>query len=187
MRNFGKLDLSLGMDKVAGGQELWRFLDLKKAQDLFCKRALYLRRVALLRDMDERESRLPDVIHKRLLQASRSNQKAQRFIENFLTVSENQADSVYASWYLPDESEDYQHMWKDFGGGKEGGVCVVTTVERLGQALVEDGLSIGLIRYIEPDITFEEAFALTPSSRLSKPAGGSAFRSASIWVLSFRA
>ena len=149
------------MFDVEGAQELWRFLDLRKAHDLFEKTAIYLRRVALLRDMDERESRLPNVIRQRMLHGSRNNPNAQKFISDYLTINENQADRVYAScWYLPDESLDYEHKWEEFGGGKDGGVCVVTTVERLGSALVEDGLSIGQIRYIEPDITFEETWYL---------------------------
>jgi hypothetical protein len=161
MSRFGKLDLSLGMFRVEGTQELWRFFDLKKAHDLFRQSALYLRRVALLRTMDERESRLPGVIRERLTQANQKNPKVRQFIDDFLTISENQGDRVYAScWYLPDESEDYTHMWKEFGGGKEGGVCVVTTVERMGNALFEGGLSIGLIRYVEPDISFEETWYL---------------------------
>lgn len=161
MAGFGRLGLSLGMFGVEGKQELWRFFDLKKAHDLFRESAIYLRRVALLRTMDERESRLPAVIRERLTQTNQKNPKVRQFIDDFLTIAENQADGVYAScWYLPDESEDYAHMWEEFGGGKEGGVCVVTTVERLGNALVEEGLSIGLIRYIEPDISFEETWYL---------------------------
>jgi hypothetical protein len=140
---------------------LWRFLDLKKAHDLFRQSALYLRRVALLRTMDERESRLPAVIGERLIQANQNNPQIRRFIEDFLTIAENQADRVYAScWYLPDESEDYAHMWDEFGGGEQGGVCIVTMVGRLGNALVEEGLSIGLVRYVEPDISLEETWYL---------------------------
>jgi hypothetical protein len=161
MGGFGKLRLSLDMFGVEGTQEMWRFFDLKKAHDLFRESAIYLRQVALLRDVDERESRLPAVIRERLTQANQKNLQVRQFIDNFLTIAENQADRVYAScWYLPDETENYEHMWEEFGGGKEGGVCVVTTVERLGNALVDEGLSIGLIRYIEPDISFEECWYL---------------------------
>jgi hypothetical protein len=149
------------MFKVEGTQELWRFFDLRKAHDLFEKNAIYLRRVALLRDMDERESRLPDVIRESMLHFSRNDPKTQKSLNEYLTINENQGNSVYAScWYLPDESLEHEHMWEEFGGGKEGGVCVVTTAARLGNSLAQEGLSIGLMRYFEPEISLAETWFL---------------------------
>jgi hypothetical protein len=159
--SFGNLEISLGLDGIAGTQELWRFLTLEKAHDLFRTGTLYLRQVARLRLMDERESRLPTVIRQRMALVNRGSPQVRQFIDNLLDLAENQADRVYAScWYLPDASENYEHMWRDFGGGNEGGVCVVTTVQRLGKALPYDPLSVGLIRYVDPEMTFAEAFEL---------------------------
>lgn len=161
MESFGKLEISLGLNGILGSQELWRFLTLDKAHDLFSTNTLYLRQVALLRVMDDRESRLPIVIRQRMALVNRGNPQVQQFIDQLLDAAENQADRVYAScWYLPDPSENYEHMWRDFGGVDEGGVCVVTTVQRLGEALLDDPLSVGLIRYVEQEMTFAEAFEL---------------------------
>lgn len=125
MEAFGKVEISLGLVGVSGSQELWRFLTLEKAHDLFRTNTLYLRQVALLRVMDDRESRLPIVIRQRMALVNRDNPRVRQFIDNMLDLAENQADRVYAScWYLPDPSEHYEHMWRNFGGGDEGGgVC----------------------------------------------------------------
>jgi hypothetical protein len=51
-------------------------------------------------------------------------------------------------------------MWYEFGGGKSGGVCVITTVGRLIRSLLGNSFGLGLIKYIEPTISFLEAFKL---------------------------
>jgi hypothetical protein len=157
----GNLNFSVGMKGIDPDQELWRFLDLWKANDLFHTQELYMRQVALLRSVDPRESKLPNVIRETFRRRKQVNLELQRFIEEMLDVAENQATSVYAScWYMPNPLVDSGRMWHDFGGGERGGVCVITTIRRLGQALLDDRFEIGAIRYIEAEISFREAFNL---------------------------
>lgn len=149
------------MDGIDVDQELWRFLDLWKANDLFHTGELYMRQVALLRSIDPHESKLPKVIRETFRQRSQVNAEQQRFIEEMLDIAENQSTSVYAScWYLPKPSLNAERMWHDFGGGKRGGVCLTTTLRRLEQALLDDRFEIGAIRYIPREMSFHEAFNL---------------------------
>jgi hypothetical protein len=73
MESFGNVEISLGLDGVSGSQELWRFLTLEKAHDLFRTNRLYLHQVALLRVMDDRDSRPPTVIRQRIALVNRDN------------------------------------------------------------------------------------------------------------------
>src|ERR1700733_2248127 len=124
----GNLNLSLGMEGIDPDQELWRFLDLWKAHDLFRTGELYMRQVALFRSVDPRESKLPDVISETFRRRNHVNPELQRFIEEMLDAAENQATSLYAScWYLPNPLMDSGRMWNDFGGGDRGGVWWFTT------------------------------------------------------------
>ena len=104
---------------------------------------------------------MPTAIRETLMNQRGRDPALKAFIEETLDIAENQASRIYAScWYLPDAYLESQQMWYEFGGGKSGGVCLITTVGRLIRSLLGNSFGLGLIKYIEPTISFLEAFKL---------------------------
>jgi hypothetical protein len=81
-----------------------------------------------------------------------------------LEICEDQAFDIFAScWFLPGAREEERRMWREFGGGNEGGIRVNSTLRRLVSSLPTDArrsFGIGRVRYIRDDISYPEVFAL---------------------------
>jgi hypothetical protein len=150
----------LGLDEIPGAQEIWRFLDMMKAKDLFKTSELYLRQVSMLRFEDLEESRLPSVIQRTVANGPMSAAVKKSFAE-MCQICESQADGLYAScWFIPGSAEQEERMWRKYGGGSSGGICIVSTIKLLVESLPSADFELGKIRYIHPEISFLEAFRL---------------------------
>ena len=83
---------------------------------------------------------------------------------HFVDVCEDQATGVFAScWFLPGCSEQEGRMWSKYGGGPDGGIVIISSLERLISALPDDimlSFGIGSVRYIVPDMSYMDAFNL---------------------------
>jgi hypothetical protein len=99
-----------------------------------------------------------------VLQRVPVNERAKAFIAKMLETCENQAFDIFAScWFLPGTPEEERRMWREFGGGTEGGIRVNSTLRRLLSSLPTDArrsFGIGRVRYIRDDISYPEVFAL---------------------------
>jgi len=153
----------IGLEELKPNQELWRFLPVWKAEDLFRTGELYLAQVSALRLQDPRESRLPQVLHDTFSRLPFSPQ-VKEFMAHFIEVCEDQATGVFAScWFLPGAAEQEHRMWCTYGGGSDGGLVLISSLDRLISALPDDimlSFGIGVVRYIRPDIDYMEAFHL---------------------------
>ena len=153
----------IGLDDFPPNQELWRFIPTYKAQDLFQTGQLYLTEVSALREKDPHESKLPRVLSDTFSRLPFSPQ-VKEFMAHFLEVCEDQATGVFAScWFLPGTPEQEDRMWRQYGGGSDGGLLLISSLDRLIAALPDDimlSFGVGIIRYIRPDITYVEALQL---------------------------
>lgn len=151
----------IGLKGIEDDQEIWRFMPIWKADDLFKSAELYFTQVARLRLEDPRESRLPNVIRETVLRSHLSASERDFFF-NFLRICEDQAARVYAScWFMPGSGAQEEHMWAGYTEGEDGGICVISTIHRLISALSKDNFGLGRIRYIGEKMTYREAFNLT--------------------------
>lgn len=163
--------------------EVWRFVPTKFALDLFTPNpyqpdsgriqtrsfCLRLSQVASFREgekADPNESKLPDVIRS-ALQLSINAGPGRDFIETLLVAIEEQAKNVYAScWFNAGNRSQELRMWEKYGGGSEGGIAIVSTVEKLVASLLEINearlFGIGRVQYIPRNLTFDESFKLGP-------------------------
>lgn len=157
------LEERIGLDDLPDAQEIWRFLDRRKVSDLTQSGSLRLSRVSELRKIDVRESRLPSVLGE-VLQRVVSSERAKEFVGKMPEACENQAVDVFAScWFLPGSREEEQKMWREFGGGNEGGIRIDSTLRRLLSSLPSDirrSFGVGRIRYIRDDISYPEVLEL---------------------------
>jgi hypothetical protein len=153
----------IGLDDLSNDEQTWRFLDRRKLTDLILTGSLRLTRISDLRQLDQRESHLPCVMRDVLGRVT-SNEEAKAFIMTLLDACENQAFNVFAScWFLPGTEEENRRMWEEFGGGKEGGVRLNSTLRRLASSVPTDArrpFGIGRIQYIREDISYPEIAAL---------------------------
>src|SRR5437667_11417410 len=109
----------IGLEEFRPDQELWRFLPLWKAKDLFRTGELYLTQISALRLEDPRESRLPHVLHDTFSRLQFSPE-VKEFMAHFIEVCEDQATGVFAScWFLPGSPQQEQRMWSKYGGGSD--------------------------------------------------------------------
>jgi hypothetical protein len=150
----------IGLEEFKPNQELWRFFPLWKAEDLFRTSELYLTQVSTLRLQDPRESRLPDVLREAFSRLPLSPE-VRRFMAHYIEICEDQATGVFAScWFLPGSPEQERRMWSKYGGGSDGGLVLVSSLDRLISALPDDmmlSFGIGSVRYIVPDMDYMEA------------------------------
>jgi hypothetical protein len=155
---FDRFRERIGLDGVPADQPIWRFLDLGKTKDLLQTSDLYMRRVSLLRKDDDRESKLPDVLQE-TIQNGQLSQTLKRFYTEAHQICENQADSVYAScWFIPGAAEHEERMWRKYGGDISGGIRLESTIALLGASLPDYDFGLGMIRHIDANINFAEAF-----------------------------
>jgi hypothetical protein len=159
------LNERIGLEDLPDDQKIWRVLNRRKLSDLTHSGSLRLSRISDLRkpEIDERESRLSSVMRE-VLQRVPVNERAKAFIDKMLEICENQAFDIFAScWFLPGTREEERRMWREFGGGNEGGIRVNSTLRHLLSSLPTDArrsFGIGRVRYIRDDISYPEVFAL---------------------------
>jgi hypothetical protein len=150
----------IGLDAFKPDQELWRFSPVWKAEDLFRTAELYLTQVSKLRLADPRESRLPDVLRE-TFSRSQFSPAVRDFMTHYIEICEDQATGVFAScWFLPGSQAQEHRMWSKYGGGSDGGLLLVSSLDRLISALPDDMMlffGIGSVRYIVPDMDYTEA------------------------------
>jgi len=153
----------IGLGSIIREQEIWRFYPMWKARDFLETGELYLTQVSELRKEDPQESRLPAVLQESFSRLQVSS-AARELLNEFIRVCEEQATGVFAScWFLPGSPSQEERMWTKYGGGSEGGLVLITTVERLISSLPDDmmlSFGIGSIRYIPPTMSYFEAFHL---------------------------
>lgn len=152
----------MGLEDFGGETALWRFYTRKWGTALFEEGEIRLSRVSDLRKEDRRESRLPGLFTRALRRALPPN--AKEFLNYMTRVIEDQAFGVFAScWFLPGTAADEERMWNEYGGGREGGIKIISTLDRLIQSLPDDDrrtFGVGRIRYVLPNSSILETWNL---------------------------
>ena len=104
----------IGLDELSLDQEIWRFLPLWKAKDLFHTGELNLRQVSALRLDDPHESRLPAVLQETFSRLPFS-QTVKDVMADFIHVCEDQ--TFGAKWTLDLAATFKLDRWKFTIGG----------------------------------------------------------------------
>jgi hypothetical protein len=130
--------------------------------ELFAGGEIRLSRVSDLRKEDRRESRLPALFNRALRRVLPDEARA--FFNQMNRLCEDQAFGVFAScWFVPGTAADEDRMWHKYGGGREGGIKIVSTLDRLVDALPTDArrtFGLGRTLYVLPDSSILDTWNL---------------------------
>jgi hypothetical protein len=153
----------VGLEGLGPETVLWRFYNRKWATALFEAGEIRLSRVSDLRKKDRRESHLPALFTSAIRRTSLPP-AAKEFLNYMAKAIEDQAFGVFAScWFLPGTSADEERMWNEYGGGSEGGIKIISTLDRLMSSLPNDDrrtFGVGRIQYVLPNSSILDTWNL---------------------------
>ena len=148
-----------GID-TPGRTSLWRYMSLSKLLQMLQSRTIWLARVDTLLAEDPYEGSLPFTYFQ--LQSDQSDRDAamekkhseapgtrKQMRDMFLAMHQMERLRTYVScWHAA--ITDNAAMWKLYGGGSDGSICVQTTTARM-MKIVPDWVGIGKIKYTSYD------------------------------------